>query len=95
MKKILLGAILASSLAMAGDLVKCSQAIDMSKKFTIAFSENENEAKDVMDNMVVREYVEKTGKVLLNLITLWNERAKVECKGILDEENYQYIKKIN
>ena len=47
MKRILIGALIASSLAMSGDLDKCSQAIDMKMKYLEAGVEHTNKEFDI------------------------------------------------
>ncbi len=62
MKKILIGAILTSSLAMSGDLEKCSHAIDMTGKYsTLASTSVTNMQESIIKTRHLKLKLSKTG----------------------------------
>ena len=73
-KKILLGAVLASGLAMSGDLVKYSEAFEMRNKYsTLSVQEAEG-------SLMQRAYQE--------LFHEWDKVSKNECKGIFGKKTH-------
>lgn len=98
MKNILLGLILASSLAMSGDLAKCSQAVDMKLKYKeqgrvayMEFMKNDYEKnKKKSDNLWL------IGIVSLELQNSWANVASMECLGVLTGKGYDFVsQKVN
>ena len=70
MKKILIGAILASSLAVSGNVKKCSEAMEMSGKYF--------ELYDDADSDIEKGAYKAIQKA-------WKIQGRKECKGILSE----------
>ena len=79
MKKILIGAILASSLAMSGDVVKCSHAL----KEYIYWSDRASDFKSLTP--AYTEMVKKEAKQLTNA---FRKEIVAQCKNILEESKY-------
>ncbi len=92
MKRILLGILLASSLAMSGDLVKCSKAIDMQNKYHELYANAGSKVGGDFPSYdtTSKEYYKNKMKFYSNLGKLWRSEAKKECKGILDDNDYTY-----
>ncbi len=80
MRKILIGAILASSLAMSGDLEKCSEAIDSKTKYHELFMEVHGKSK--MESAEANIYAD--------LYIAWHDKTLKACKGVLSKVGYKH-----
>ncbi|MBW3021991.1 hypothetical protein KY328_03655 [Candidatus Woesearchaeota archaeon] len=80
MKNILISLVLVSGLAMAGDIVKCSEAEAMHNKYS-----------DLYDQAVVREANIKTQQAYLAMREAWGKQGHKECEGILSKEQLIYF----
>jgi len=92
MKKILIGAILASTLAMSGNLEKCSHAIDQIKKYDIEKDNALSLQRKVHEGSAKKRHYYGTS-LFGELERKWKEVAKVECKGVIDKEIYKNMAK--
>lgn len=76
MKKILIGAILASSLAVSGNVIKCSEAMEMSGKYF--------ELYDDADSDIPKGAYKAIQEA-------WKKQGRKECRGILNEVQSVYF----
>ncbi len=93
MKKILIGAILTSSLAMSGDLEKCTQAIEMENKYDEATHRLMKERIDfkVFKNEKMEKYIGRKERAYKELTKRWKEEIQEQCKDILANENIKNV----
>lgn len=80
MKKILLSLILLSSLAMSGDIGKCSEAERMNNKYTALY-----------DDAITGNADKKTQEAYKAIAKAWAKQGHKECEGILNKEQLEWF----
>ena len=91
MKKILIGAILASSLAISGNIKDCSYNLDQQSKYFELWSDTTDEWVKLMGREDKHaDFKKKEYALYSHMEKLWKKQAKEDCKGVLDGENYNY-----
>lgn len=97
MKKILIGTLVASSLAMSGDLDRCTEAIEKQIKFNkLIKEEHDVSRKAEADNVQFKKHVIKQSKFRTGLYQVvrgfWRAEAKTACKGMFfNDAYYKYV----
>ena len=95
MKKILIGAVLASTLAMSVDLAKCTEAIQTINRLVVSEKKAKNHYISFlteMDLSTAKDHKD-TSKAMVGYFKMfghlqdeWHKVAKTECAGIRDKE---------
>lgn len=92
MKKIVLIALTVSSFAIGGDLLKCSQAINMLDKYFSKWSDTSKITTELYNNNEDGyKFSSKKEYFYMHLRELWQKEAGKECQGILEGENYKFV----
>ncbi|WP_309496499.1 hypothetical protein [Sulfurovum sp.] len=76
MKNILIGVILTSSLAVSGNVKKCSEAMEMMDKYFELHDDADNDMQRGAYKAIENE---------------WKKQGRKECKGVLNELQSVYF----